>query len=137
MSGDETDPDEPGPPKHCLVIQPHWRSADFTHFLRQLDEIHHENWRNPMAADSMDTSSDEEDGGVHIRKRGKPFRTSGNAPRIRKVTDVREPGNVPRGLPRNCYDPTWLLKLRDWEKESLRIVDENYDFTIPRDQLPR
>ncbi|KAI0672559.1 hypothetical protein C8Q78DRAFT_952174, partial [Trametes maxima] len=37
---------------------------------------------------------------------------------------------APPGLWRNCYDSKWLRTLKDHERRALRIVDEDYDFSI-------
>ena len=51
---------------------------------------------------------------------------------------VQEPRVVdspaPAGLWRNCYDPDWLRKLDAPRRRLLRIIDEDFDFTLPERQ---
>ncbi|EGO23668.1 hypothetical protein SERLADRAFT_438980 [Serpula lacrymans var. lacrymans S7.9] len=113
MSGDETDNEVQGAPKTYLISRPHWQSPEMKDFMRKLDHIYRENWRNP-----------------HGRRA-----TAGNAPRIRIASNRCEPGHAPRGLWRNCYDSNWLKDLRGWQRDKLDIVDKDYDFTISDSEL--
>ncbi|EGN97907.1 hypothetical protein SERLA73DRAFT_74157 [Serpula lacrymans var. lacrymans S7.3] len=76
MSGDETDNEVQGAPKTYLISRPHWQSPEMKDFMRKLDHIYRENWRNP-----------------HGRRA-----TAGNAPRIRIASNRCKPGHAPRGL---------------------------------------
>lgn len=106
VSSDESDYGDPSQPVFRRV-RPVWRSADFQTFLWRLDDIALArkvapvNWK---------------------QGRGPRFR-----PRTKKVNRKSKP---PPGLPRNCYDQTWLDSLRPFQQ---RILDpqDNYDFSLP------
>lgn len=117
MSGDETDPDHPGPPKTFLIIRPIWQSREFADFLHKLDLIYRANWQNPHGQDRC---------------------TRGNPPRIRiyhASKSQTEVGHAPKGLPRNCYDVGWLLSLPDWKRDTLGVDDELHNFGVPEEEL--
>ncbi|KII83127.1 hypothetical protein PLICRDRAFT_119787, partial [Plicaturopsis crispa FD-325 SS-3] len=120
MSGDETDEEGKGPAKTFRIVTPEWRSAVLTTFLRTVDDIGHENWRSP----------------VHSRA------VQGNPPRTRVEVDKPTSFNLElckpiRGLWRNCYDSAWLASLQPWELAHLEPRDDDYDFTIPSEELTR
>ncbi|KAI0375850.1 hypothetical protein BV20DRAFT_932502 [Pilatotrama ljubarskyi] len=111
MSGDETD----GPKvKHSAkyrIVLAEWQSEAFRTFLWRIDTKYIEYWETPP------------------RKR----RVNGNGIRVRVLSanSRTERGSAPQRLWRNCYDEGWLGKLKDWQKELLDIVDEDYDFSMP------
>lgn len=125
MSGDETDSENlqrrtRGHPGFFRIVDCAYRSAQFTEFLRTCDKLYRDDWADPR----------------YRSRRATP----GNPPRMRldrrghpdhKVVDI----SPPRGLPRNCYDPTWLSGLRQHVVEALEIQEVDYDFHIPPDQL--
>ncbi|EIW80331.1 hypothetical protein CONPUDRAFT_73479 [Coniophora puteana RWD-64-598 SS2] len=111
MSDDETDPETPSgskTPKNFRIIRLAWRSEEFTIFLRTLDDLYLDDWRNP------------------IDRRATP----GNPPRTRLESDGFTLKNVPKGLYRNCYDADYLAGLHEWERAMLNIIEEDYDFEI-------
>ncbi|KAI0055836.1 hypothetical protein BV25DRAFT_1815066, partial [Artomyces pyxidatus] len=117
MSADETDPENPTgkkAPKTFRSIPLEWRSPAFVAFLHKLDDIYRDNWRHPTD------------------KRA----TSGNPPRHRVHPNINFQEGIPHsGLPRNCYHPEFLASLRPWQLRNLDIIDEDYDFAIPDDEL--
>ncbi|KAH9919204.1 uncharacterized protein BXZ73DRAFT_52640, partial [Epithele typhae] len=58
--------------------------------------------------------------------------TPGNPPRLRVLTPKsrKEDGVAPCGLWRNCYDPEWLASLFPHVRDSLNIIDEDYNFSL-------
>ncbi|KAI6026097.1 hypothetical protein EDC04DRAFT_2573607, partial [Pisolithus marmoratus] len=42
---------------------------------------------------------------------------------------VNEEAAAPPGLPHNCYDAAWLMKLSQWQRRELQIQDGDYNFT--------
>lgn len=135
MSGDETDPEVSGPPKGWLIINPHWRSAEFTQFFTRLDEIHHENWRYPSLKPSRRKRNAGQNKPPGYKER--THHTQGAPPRTRKRSAKHEDGHAPPFLYRNCYDAEWMETLPRWRKEAMQIVDRDYDFTIHPDDLPK
>ncbi|KAI0055232.1 hypothetical protein BV25DRAFT_1815909, partial [Artomyces pyxidatus] len=115
MSGDETDPETPGPPKGFRSRPIDWRSDALVNFLHTLDDIYRANWRSPVG------------------KRA----TGGNPPRLRFHTGNLDPvqGIAPPGLERNFYNPAFIASLRSWQLRDLQIVDKDYDFSIPESEL--
>lgn len=116
MSGDETDSggEGVGPPKTFRIIRQQWMSNELRNFLRNLDHIYRANWRSPIGSRA----------------------SRGNPPRIRISSKFSTTtGEVPPRLPRNCYDRDWLAGLRQWQKDDLDIVEEDYDFTIDDEEL--
>ncbi|KAI0708437.1 hypothetical protein C8Q76DRAFT_593952, partial [Earliella scabrosa] len=117
MSGDEAEVDseddsvkrQPHPRKY-FIIGSAWQSKPLIEFFHTLDKWHLEDFKN----------------GVGDQLPG------GNAPRERLPhPDGRIDNTVaPRGLWRNCYDPDWLATLKPHVREQLRIIDEDYDFTL-------
>ncbi|OJT02569.1 hypothetical protein TRAPUB_6891 [Trametes pubescens] len=108
MSDDETDRDEVTKAKKYPAVfyirDAEWMSAIFREFLRSVDAL-------------------------KLRKL-KP----GNSPRLRlarKKTTKYAQAAVPEGLWRNCYNIAWLSTLKTFELRKLRIIDEDYDFTLP------
>lgn len=114
MSGDETE--TRGPPKTYRILRPAWQSDELAEFLWRLDEIDREHWRSPVEQNS----------------------TAGNPLRIRLPPEVgkRSSNRAPSGLWRNCYHPDFIETLREWDLEALDVIDEDYDFSIPADELP-
>ncbi|KAL1941491.1 hypothetical protein VTO73DRAFT_6930 [Trametes versicolor] len=112
MSGDETDGDEKTHPPTFCIVEARWQSLAFKLFLRMLDALYRELWAQPIGDRA----------------------TPGNPPRIRvERADPRvEDGVAPIGLWRNCYDSDWLKSLRPHVRESLNIIDKDYDFTLPK-----
>lgn len=99
-------------PALFTTIRPAWRSKELGDYLHSLDDLYREDWAQP------------------IGKRA----TAGNPPRTRIDEDsevkVRH-GPVPVGLWRNCYDAGWLNEQRDHVIARLRIIDSDFDFTVP------
>ena len=115
MSGDETDgPVKTHPPKF-RIIEARWQSLEFKIFLRTLDALYRETWAKPVGNRA----------------------TSGNPPRERhEHPDARvEDGVAPIGLWRNCYNAAWLRSLRPHVRESLNIIDSDYDFSLPKPKV--
>ena len=60
--------------------------------------------------------------------------SSGSRPRRRVA--LLEPhivdSSAPVGLWRNCYNPSWLKTLDKPRRRLLRIIDEDFDFTLPK-----
>ncbi|KAI9060537.1 hypothetical protein FKP32DRAFT_1577556, partial [Trametes sanguinea] len=112
MSGDETDGPTKTHPPTFRIVEARWQSLTLKLFLRALDDLYREMWAKPVGDRA----------------------TSGNPPRIR----VQRPGGrveegiAPIGLWRNCYDRDWLKSLRPHVRESLNIIDEDYNFTLPK-----
>ncbi|KIK12925.1 hypothetical protein PISMIDRAFT_119995, partial [Pisolithus microcarpus 441] len=42
---------------------------------------------------------------------------------------VNEEATAPPGLPCNCYDANWLMKLSERQKHELWVQDSDYNFT--------
>ncbi|KAI1788737.1 hypothetical protein LXA43DRAFT_628877 [Ganoderma leucocontextum] len=61
-------------------------------------------------------------------------RPSGSRPRWRVALETPRVVNstAPAGLWRNCYDPHWLKKLDAPRRRLLRIIDQDFDFTLPK-----
>lgn len=112
MSGDETDGEEKTHPPTFCIVEARWQSLALKIFFRTLDALYRECWANPIGDRA----------------------TPGNPPRVRlERPDARiEDGVAPIGLWRNCYDPAWLKSLRPHVRASLRIVDADYDFVLPK-----
>ncbi|KAH9847482.1 hypothetical protein C2E23DRAFT_741800 [Lenzites betulinus] len=111
MSGDETDGTEKTHPPTFRIVEARWQSLALKLFFRALDALYRECWAKPAGERA----------------------TSGNPPRIRiERADARtEDSLAPIGLWKNCYDPAWLKSLRPHVRESLKIIDKNYDFKLP------
>ena len=112
MSGDETDdPVKKHPPKF-RIVDARWQSLTLKTFLRTLDAFYRTTWAKPVGNRA----------------------TSGNPPRRRiERPDGRcEDGVAPIGLWCNCYDSTWLESLRPHVRESLQIIDKDYNFSLPK-----
>jgi hypothetical protein len=105
VSSDESDED--GPVRRYVRITPAWRSEQ----LSQLQDC----------IDSAKSASQ--------KPRPGHRRTLGNRPRSRINANRRNNDAIaPPGLPRNCYDPTWVQSLRPVDLAELDIVDCDYDF---------
>lgn len=96
------------------IVPLEWRSKELVKLLRALDVLH------------LSTRFDE---------KGKP--TPGQWPRYRREKPPRVPNyevdGVP-GLPRNFYNPLWLVTRSQWELERLGIRDDvEVDLSIPED----
>ncbi|KAI0753045.1 hypothetical protein C8Q80DRAFT_1097709, partial [Daedaleopsis nitida] len=111
MSGDETDGPVKEHPPRFRIVEARWQSLELKTFLRALDALYREIWAKPA--------------GTRV--------TSGNAPRVRlERPDARiEDGIAPIGLWKNCYDHAWLRSLRPHVRESLKIINTDYAFTLP------
>lgn len=125
MSGDESDyydplPKAPGPPKRWRIIAAEWHGFEMSEFFRILDVVHRLNWFNPTLNPIPEEITKI---GVHTKP--------GNAPRFRVPSHSKEPGSPVRGLPRNCYNETWLKSLCPWQLEQLQVKDIDYDFYVP------
>ncbi|KAI0711694.1 hypothetical protein C8Q76DRAFT_623107, partial [Earliella scabrosa] len=111
MSDDETDgPAVKHPPVYRIILA-EWQSEELRTFLWTLDRMWREYWERPYSR----------------------RRKSGNIPRQRvlRPNSRTEHGIAPRGLWKNCYNPAWLDKLRPYERRQLKIIEREYDFTIP------
>lgn len=111
MSGDETDGEEKTHPPTFRIVLARWQSLAFRLFLWALDVLYRECWAHPTGDRA----------------------TSGNPPRIRvEREDAKsEDSLAPIGLWRNCYDQEWLKSLRPHVRASLKIIDKDYDFSLP------
>ena len=87
-----------------------WMSDELRNFLRALDRLHIWDFETKI-----------------LRSRA-----GGSAPRERvEANPIRsELGNPAKGLWRNCYNPDWLATLKPHEYRALRIIEEDYDFTL-------
>ncbi|KAI0644132.1 hypothetical protein C8Q79DRAFT_871010, partial [Trametes meyenii] len=106
MSGDETEHDADGKrirPLAYLIKDSAWMSDAYRTFMRTLDD-----WRYSKWAD------------LNV----------GNAPRIRKPQGKTVNVKAPTGLWRNCYSSTWLAVLKPHQRRALRIIEEDYNFTL-------
>ena len=112
MSGDETDGQTKTHPPTFRIVEARWQSLAFKTFLRTLDALYRECWAHPVGRRA----------------------TPGNPPRNRvEHPEARvEDGIAPVGLWRNCYDRAWLKSLRPHVRASLKIIDADYDFTLPK-----
>ncbi|KAH9831927.1 uncharacterized protein C8Q71DRAFT_714643, partial [Rhodofomes roseus] len=109
MSGDETDGPVKLHPGAYRIVDARWQSLELKTFLRALDAMYREDWAMPVGARA----------------------TSGNPPRHRTEQDARtEEGIAPVGMWRNCYDEGWLNSLKAHVLDSLRVIDEDYDFNL-------
>lgn len=115
MSADETE--TPGPPKTFRILRPAWQSDELAEFLWRLDEIDREHWRSPVEQAST---------------AGNPLRT-----RLPPVPGQCTTSRAPAGLWRNCYHPQFLKELREWDLHDLNMIDEDYDFSIPPEELAK
>ncbi|KAI0067495.1 hypothetical protein BV25DRAFT_1912114 [Artomyces pyxidatus] len=90
-------------------VYPIWRSLELSEFLWNLDKL-----RRLTRQPRVGTRS-----------------VSGAPPRIRRHSQkVREDAVAPPGLHSNCYTPAWLKRLRDFERDLLKVVSGNYPFTL-------
>ncbi|KAI0069363.1 hypothetical protein K474DRAFT_1714334 [Panus rudis PR-1116 ss-1] len=96
MSDDEFAPGPYSPPKYNIV-QLTWRSKKLTALLRALDALH-----------------------IYTRFSNGHKPSRGNWPRRREKSALVDHSRAaPKGLPRNCYDKTWLKHLTPIEKKQL------------------
>lgn len=111
MSGDETDGPAKTHPPTFRIVEARWQSLELKTFLRMLDALYREIWAKPIGNRA----------------------TSGNPPRHRvERRDGRSEDSVaPVRLWRNCYDAAWLKSLRPHVRNSLEIIDSDYNFAIP------
>ncbi|TCD61573.1 hypothetical protein EIP91_008247 [Steccherinum ochraceum] len=148
MSGDETDaPDSERQRRKlarkdhpCLfiIIDVEWRSEEFKNFCRLLDLIYRDDWADPLGRPGIVTIQQQLLVDLGLSRRA--VRTKGQPPRTR-VDRAGQGGKiaagaVPKNLYRNCYNADWLAALPEWRREELRIIDEDFDFTIPAELLP-
>ncbi len=120
MSEDETDVDAKANklhPPRWWIIKSTWQSRHLRKYFRKLDQHYRADWASPI-------------------RYGKKGKTGGNPPRLRlknKVNPKEKLGEVPVGLWRNCYRKKFLRTLKPSELRRLRIVDEDFDFTLPEE----
>ncbi|KAI0737796.1 hypothetical protein C8Q80DRAFT_1114763, partial [Daedaleopsis nitida] len=116
MSGDETDGPVKEHPPRFRIVEARWQSLELKTFLRAIDALYRDDWAKPVGCRA----------------------TSDNAPRHRvEHSDARiEDGVAPIGLWRNCYDQAWLRSLRPHVRESLKIINTDYIFSLP-EVVPR
>ncbi|OSD03003.1 hypothetical protein PYCCODRAFT_1467311 [Trametes coccinea BRFM310] len=110
MSGDETDGDKVMHAPVYRIIHAEWQSEALRAFLWAVDAEYIAHWESPPNS----------------------RRTKGNMPRKRVLRPNSQTvsGTAPMGLWRNCYNPQWLAKKKEWQVEALQIIDEDYDFSI-------
>lgn len=112
MSDDETDRDEDGKrllPAAFTIRDAQWMSDLYRTFMRTLDDWHYDKWANGV------------DG----------VETGGNAPRTHNSLGRVANPRAPSGLWRNCYNNAWLATLKPHQRHRLKIIDADYDFTLP------
>ncbi|KAI0083225.1 hypothetical protein BDY19DRAFT_900596, partial [Irpex rosettiformis] len=96
-------------PTHPPVYQlrpAEWQSMELRQCFQTLDELYRSDWESGTR--------------------------SGNPPRTLLVAPDGATARVraPNGLPRNCYDLTWLRHLKKHEREGLMIQDRVIDLSI-------
>ncbi|KAI5983199.1 hypothetical protein EDD15DRAFT_2115024, partial [Pisolithus albus] len=107
MSSNESE-DETARTISYLRVYPAWCSRQLGSLLWSVDDV---------AATNAS---------VPIGKRKK----SGTQLHVRPHSDkVNEEAAAPPGLPHNCYDTAWLVKLSQRQKCELRVKDSDYNFT--------
>lgn len=90
-------------------VKPIWRSLELENFLLGLDEIR----RVQKETDS------------NRRSRGSETRI-----RLQSVY-VNTDSPAPNGLPKNCYDTTWLQSLRPFVYDRKHVQEKAYDLSFP------
>lgn len=113
MSGDETDGEQKVHPPVFRQIDAAYMSKELQALFHRLDDIYRDDWANPG-------------GGIRA--------TSGNPPRTRLPSRGNFVNSIaPKGLAKNCYDPTWLKKLKRHQIVNLQVLNKEWDLTIPED----
>ncbi|KAI0082156.1 hypothetical protein K474DRAFT_1703167 [Panus rudis PR-1116 ss-1] len=109
MSDDER---VPGPhnPARFNIIGLTWRAKQLTNLLQSLDGLHN-------------YSRFSNDGAL---SRGSPPRDRRRSSRV----DDQRP--APIGLPKNCYDHTWLESLSPIQRSRLRVQDKEINLTLSK-----
>jgi hypothetical protein len=84
-----------------VIVQEEWRSDELVKWLRMIDLL--------ACGEKWD---------------GRNVARQGNGKRLRTVsTPSRSKGGVAvSGLPENCYNPSWLENLRDYERKHLKVT---------------
>ena len=120
MSGDEAvieeHSDKQTHPRKYHIIDAAWQSQEFAQCSQMLDEWNIEDWKH--------TLGDRQPGGNQPRQR-----ITLEKPRVAS-------SSAPKGLWCNCYNKKWLKKLKPHVRAGLRIVDEDFDFTLPAYSTP-
>ncbi|KAI9068781.1 hypothetical protein FKP32DRAFT_1561001, partial [Trametes sanguinea] len=100
-------------PRIFYIVEAAWQSAEFKNFVWTLDAMNIEAWKR-TCGDRL---------------------PSGNTPRLRvsKQNPTVRDTVAPIGLWRNCYDATWLAKLKPYQRNALQVIDSDYDFTLTAD----
>lgn len=115
MSGDEpefeTDNERQTHDRVFFIVEAEWQSPELITFLRTLDAWHVYDWRQAIG--------DRLPGGNPPRKR-----VSRAVPRV--VNSV-----APKGLWKNCYSQAWLDKLKPHKRAELKMINSDYDFSLP------
>ena len=111
ISSDENDYSQN--PEVFWCVSPSWHSSEMEMFMYRLDEIYYAKKTTNV---------------------GRRRRPGGRPQRQRLHSDkVNHDVSVPKGLPWNCYDETWVNILSWFIAGKLEIRDEWYDFSIPDD----
>ncbi|KAI0373842.1 hypothetical protein BV20DRAFT_936833, partial [Pilatotrama ljubarskyi] len=97
-------------PRIFYIVEAAWQSMEFKTFVRTLDAMYIEDWKSPTA-DRL---------------------PGGNTPRVRVARQNAriEETVAPKGLWRNCYDATWLEKLKPHQRKRLNVIDKDYVFSL-------
>ncbi|KAI6154199.1 hypothetical protein BKA82DRAFT_93286, partial [Pisolithus tinctorius] len=106
MSSDESE-DEVRRTISYPRVYPAWRSNEFASLLWQADDV--------VAANAMVTIGKRKRAGTQLRLR----------PHSGKVNTKAA---APPGLPRNCYNASWLASLLPRQVKALRVQEKDYDF---------
>ncbi len=111
MSGDEAQSSLDRLNRNYIIVEAEWQSLVLRIFLRLLDRL--------FLAHALSVHGKDDYGGM---KRPRTRTAKPNGP--------TEDSPAPKGLWRNCYDPTWLGKQKPHIVRGLGIIDEDYDFTL-------
>ncbi|KAJ8454816.1 hypothetical protein ONZ51_g12806 [Trametes cubensis] len=113
MSDDETDRPPFHRPRTYRIIESRWQSLALKTFLRGLDALYRQGWDRSRP---------------RVRFAGAPPRV-----RIPQEGGPEADGLAPTGLWRNCYDKDWLRTLDADQRNTLEVIDDDYDFSLRRE----